>query len=101
MYLYVCVHTHVCVCVCVCVRACVRACVRVCACARMRSCMCVSVLESQIERLMRVRDCCMPHSGGTDLGLYKCFSTFNFNQQGVCRLYFILANGFHHRHKFI
>ena len=34
-------------------------------------CVCVCVLELKINVLKRVGDCCPPHAGGTDLGLYK------------------------------
>ena len=61
VHVFMCMCAYECVCVCVHVHVCVRACV------------CVCVLESQIERLKGAPDCCLPHSGGTDLSLYKCF----------------------------
>ena len=67
---------------------CVRVCVHVC------------VLESQIESLKGVGDCCPSHAGGTDLGVCNCFlKLFLLHRQGVCG--FNLASRFHHSYKFI
>ena len=54
------------------------------------------VLESQMESLKGVGDCCPSHTGGTDLGVYELLL---FDRQGVCG--FNLASGFHYSHYFI
>ena len=67
-------------------------------CACVRACVCV--LESQMESLKGVGDCCPSHAGGTDLGVCNCFlKLLLFHRQGVYG--FNLASGFHHSHKFI
>ena len=53
-----------------------------------------------MESLKGVGDCCLSHTGGTDLGVCNCFlKLFLLHRQGVCG--FNLASRFHHSYKFI